>query len=91
MADFTSSAWDSVRLGEFLICHSTLTNRRTRDWLEAARDHGGEGVTGIPADEYVEISFLEPHKHYQNSISIFQRRKNREGSVYVKPLYSGYA
>jgi predicted O-methyltransferase YrrM len=86
MKDFVAGAWSSLRPGGFLLCHSTLTNKNTRDWLEAVRSRQGQDVTGIPAGEYVELSLLEPHKHYQNSISILQKRKD-----YQEPLYSTYA
>jgi predicted O-methyltransferase YrrM len=86
MRDFCASTWDSLRPGGFLLCHSTLTNRRTREWLEAARAHRGTEETGLPAGEYVELSLLEPHKHYQNSISVFQKRRG-----YVEPIYSEFA
>ena len=86
MRDFVSQTWSSIRAGGFLLCHSTLTNQHTRDWLEAARSRQAEDITGMPPDEYVEISLLEPHKHYQNSISIFQKRKG-----YSEPVYSEYA
>lgn len=86
--DFVSSSWESIRPGGFLVCHSTLTNQRTRDWLESARNRKGESETGIPDGEFVEISFLEPTKHYQNSISIFQRRPPGR---YSEPLFSEYA
>jgi len=86
MKDFASSAWTSIRPGGFLLCHSTLTNTHTRDWLEAVRSKQGQDITGIPGGEYIELSLLEPHKHYQNSISIIQKRKD-----YNEPLYSEYA
>jgi uncharacterized protein YjaG (DUF416 family) len=92
MREFISSAWACVRPGGFLLCHSTLTNENTREWLEAARARKGEELTGIPPDEYVELSLLEPHKRYQNSISIFQKRKaSGDGKVYKEPIYSKYA
>ena len=50
------------------------------------RAHQGVEATGLPAGEYVELSLLEPHKHFQNSISIFQKRTH-----YKEPLYSEYA
>jgi len=90
MKDFVANAWQSIRPGGFLICHSTLTNSRTRSWLEAIRSCQGENVTGIPAGEYSELSFLEPTKHYQNSITILQRRKS-SNEKYIEPLYSEYA
>jgi predicted O-methyltransferase YrrM len=86
MKDFCASTWDSLRPGGFLLCHSTLTNQRTREWLEAARAHRGIEETGLPAGQYVELSLLEPHKHYQNSVSIFQKRKG-----YIEPIYSEFA
>jgi predicted O-methyltransferase YrrM len=86
MKDFCAAMWGSLRPGGFLLCHSTLTNQRTRDWLDAARSHGGVEATGIPAGDYVEVSLLEPHKHYQNSISIFQKRRG-----YSEPVYSDFA
>uniref|UniRef100_A0A7S3VH82 Fe2OG dioxygenase domain-containing protein n=1 Tax=Chaetoceros debilis TaxID=122233 RepID=A0A7S3VH82_9STRA len=90
MKDFACSAWPSIRKGGFLVCHSTLTNRGTREWLEAVRNREGEDKTGIPVGEFVEISFLEPQKHYQNSITILQRRRSQKG-VYEEPIYSEYA
>ena len=87
MKDFVSASWKSIRPGGFLICHSTLTNQHTREWLEGARQNLDEHETGLPKHEFSEISFLEPMKHYQNSISIFQRRT----PDFAEPLYSEYA
>jgi len=93
--EFVSKTWRTVRPGGFFIVHSSLTNLATRDWLEqvrtSLRNPQREGQqnqdTGFPLNEFVEISFLEPHKHYQNSISILQRR----GKDYSEPIYSEYA
>ena len=91
MKDFMQQgAWASLRLGGLLVCHSTLTNQRTRQWLEAARARSEQGITGIHPDEYVELSFLEPHKRYQNSISVFQKRKSG-AQEYTEAVYSEYA
>jgi len=84
--DFVAGAWPSLRPGGFLLFHSTLTNERTRIWLEAVRARRGEDETGMPPGEYVEVSLLEPHKQFQNSISVLQKRKG-----YSEPLYSEYA
>ena len=47
--------------------------------------------TGIPlSDEYVELSLLEPHKSFQNSVTILQKRTSN-GTQYVEPIYSQYA
>jgi len=86
MKDFVSGAWKALRPGGFLLSHSTLTNQRTRDWLEAVRTRQSQAMTGLPLGEYVEVSLLEPHKHYQNSLSVLQKRKD-----YSEPLYSEYA
>ena len=91
MKDFVASAYKSIKPGGFLICHSTLTNQRTRNWLEGVRGGLGVDVTGLPPGEFSEISFLEPMKHYQNSISILQRRGTDPDSIYSEPLYSEYA
>ena len=86
MKEYASSVWKYVKPGGFLCCHSTLTNRRTREWLENIRKNGSEDDTGIPQGEYVELSLLEPHKRYQNSVTILQKRVRFE-----EPLYSEYA
>eukprot|EP00977_Amphora_coffeiformis_P002317 scaffold429_cov169-Amphora_coffeaeformis.AAC.11 len=91
MRDFARGAWRSIRPGGFLVCHSTLTNKGTRDWLEDVRARREESLTGIPPDEVVELSLLEPTKRYQNSVTILQRRKSQSGEPYEEPLYSLYA
>ena len=90
MKDFAKGAWKSIRPGGFLCCHSTLTNLGTRTWLEAVRRRAGEAETGMPQGEFVEISFLEPHKVYQNSITILQRQKS-SNCEFIEPIYSKYA
>jgi hypothetical protein len=91
MADFCSTAWTSLRPGGFLICHSTLTNQGTRSWLEAIRGRKDKSLTGLQPDEYVELSLLEPHKRYQNAITILQKRKGSDGIVYEEPITPPYA
>lgn len=92
MRDFARGAWKSIRPGGFLVCHSTLTNQGTREWLEDVRAGRDETVTGIPPDEVVELSLLEPTKRYQNSLTILQRRKSSQsGNEFVEPIYSLYA
>lgn len=86
MRDYVSKVWRFIRPGGFLICHSTLTNSRTREWLEAVRQRNGEVETGIPIDEFTELSLLEPHKRFQNSMTILQKRQRFE-----EPIYSEYA
>lgn len=86
MKEYAGSVWKYIRPGGFLCCHSTLTNRRTREWLERIRQQADEEYTGIPSGEYVEVSLLEPHKRYQNSITVLQKRIRFE-----EPIYSEYA
>jgi len=91
MKDFVSSAWKSIRPGGYLLCHSTLTNTRTRNWLEKLRNGCGVDETGIPPEEVVELSLLEPQKRYQNSLSVLQKRKAINGCDFKEPTYSEYA
>ena len=90
MKEYSSSVWKFIKPGGLLVCHSTLTNKRTREWLEGVRQGKGEDITGIPANEYAELSFLEPHKRFQNSVSILQKRVGTEVE-YSEPIYSEYA
>ncbi|KAL7542240.1 hypothetical protein ACHAXR_011626 [Thalassiosira sp. AJA248-18] len=91
MPEYASNVWGFIKPGGFMVCHSTLTNARTREWLEGVRQRKGVDETGIPADEYTELSLLEPHKRFQNSMTILQKRVDAEGSRFSEPLYSEYA
>jgi len=91
MNEFISSAWDCISPGGFFICHSTLTNENTRTWLEAIRNKKPKEITGIEPGEYTELSLLESHKRFQNSVSIIQKRKSTNGDTYEEPIYSQYA
>ena len=91
MTEYASNVWKYIKPGGFLVCHSTLTNARTREWLEGIRGGKGEEITGIPVDEYVELSLLEPHKRFQNSLSILQKRVHADGKQFSEPIYSEYA
>lgn len=86
MKEYAGNVWKYIKPGGFLCCHSTLTNKHTREWLENIRKNGREDETGIPQGDYVEVSLLEPHKRYQNSITILQKRGRFE-----EPVYSEYA
>jgi len=91
MKEFISSAWDCVSPGGFLLCHSTLTNENTRSWLDAIRKRKPKEITGIEPGEYTELSLLESHKRFQNSVSIIQKRKSTSGDTFEEPIYSQYA
>ncbi len=56
MKEYASNVWKYIKPGGYLVCHSTLTNARTREWLEGIRARKGVDITGIPADEYAELS-----------------------------------
>jgi hypothetical protein len=77
---FFDAWWNRVNpSGGFVIVHSTLTNTLSRQWLEKmrmlAREGGRDTETGAsPYGDFVTVSFLEPHKMFQNSCSLFQRR-----------------
>ena len=90
MSEFISSAWDCISPGGFLLCHSTLTNENTRMWLETIRNRERKEITGIEPGEYTELSLLESHKRFQNSVSIIQKRSSN-GENYEEPIYSQYA
>ena len=62
--------WDRLKNGGFILCHSTLTNTMTREWLEGMRKRENNKWT------FESVSFLEPHKYFQNSFSMFQKREN---------------
>lgn len=64
--------------------HSTVTNRRTRAWLERVRR--GETALGS-ALEAPSLSFLEPSKRWQNSFTLLQKRAD----AFEEPVYSEYA
>ncbi|GMH49645.1 hypothetical protein TrVE_jg5207 [Triparma verrucosa] len=87
MVDFMKANWKSVRPGGYVVVHSSLTNKNTRMWVEMIRRGGGEAMTGVPEGTFEHISLLEPHKRFQNSITILQRRSED----YNEPLFSQYA
>jgi len=45
--------------------------------------------SGIPANDYVELSLLGPHIRFQNSMAILQKRVvGNGGARFSEPLYS---
>ena len=61
--------------GALVVVHSTLTNRRSRAWLERLRR--GDASRGGPS-----LSVLEPHKLWQNSFTVLQKR----GDGWAEPV-----
>ena len=84
VADFVRKVWPALRPGGYLICHSTITNANTRTWLDDVRNREPERVTGIDPDHVTHVSFLEPHKRFQNALSVLQKRP----PGFAEPLYS---
>ncbi|CAM9709878.1 unnamed protein product [Chrysoparadoxa australica] len=86
--------WKKVSgAGGYLAFHSTLTNQRTRNWVESMR-RAGSGDDSAESqrlrDKYGNfemVSLLEPHKTFQNSVTLLQKR----GPNYAEPVYSEYA
>lgn len=69
--------WPRVAPGGFLLLHSTLTNSTVRRWIE--------GVDGRGPPSGAVISLHEPHKRFQNSCTLIQKRP--EGWA-GEPIYS---
>jgi hypothetical protein len=74
--------------GGMLIVHSTLTNEASRVWLEHMRaacadSHGFYG-------RFELLSLLEPHKCFQNSLTMLRRRGGGPGgdALWNEPIYS---
>ena len=87
LAEFFELVWPRVRPGGLVLVHSSLTNQLTREWLEGMR--GRQGVGGGDADDgmaFETLSLREPHKLFQNSFSVFQKR----GDGYGEPILTKY-
>lgn len=81
----TTIVLPAVKNGGFVAIHSSVTNQVSRTWLEALRDGSWP-----PASSLHHISFLEPHKNFQNSITLLQKRRQPppDSFVYAEPIYS---
>ena len=79
---FVEDIWPLMRPGGLVLVHSTLTNSITRVWLEKMRAASTD-VTG-PLAPFATLSLREPHKMFQNSFSIFQKRAGFEEPVLTK-------
>lgn len=74
---FLGELWPRVAPGGFVLVHSTLTNTAVRGWLEGV----GDAAWGPPGAVF---SLLEPHKRFQNSVTLLQRRP----PGYGEPIHS---
>jgi len=54
-----------------MVLHSTVTNRVTREWLDNLPDAK-------------RLSLVEPHKRFQNSTTLFQKRPDG----FTEPIYT---
>ncbi|CAK9026426.1 E3 SUMO-protein ligase SIZ2 (E3 SUMO-protein transferase SIZ2) (SAP and Miz-finger domain-containing protein 2), partial [Durusdinium trenchii] len=74
---FLSLLWPHLAPGALILLHSTLTNSSVRGWLENI----SASPWGPPNNV---LSLLEPHKKFQNSVTILQHRPDG----YAEPIYS---
>lgn len=89
MGEFLDKWWPRLNpKGGLLYIHSSLTNAKTRRFLvpyQSTEDSDEKGRLG----EYNLFGMLEPHKQYQNSFSVFQKRTgDPEKGYYSEPMYS---
>jgi len=76
--EFFDNIYFSLKTGGYILVHSTLTNKIMRSWLETVRT----STTRV----HETTSFLEPHKLFQNSFTLLQKRAR-----YSEPVYTKYA
>ena len=73
-----------------VMVHSTVTNSLSRAWLERMRDRAhGEHRGAAPYGHFETISLMEPHKMFQNSVTIFQKRGGPYGR-YDEPIHTKF-
>jgi Methyltransferase domain len=84
LAEFLQQWWHRVPAGGIIALHSTVTNSYTREWLDEMRAGAGQPLG--PWGDYVTLSLLEPHKLFQNSTTLLQKR----GTDWSEPVYTRY-
>jgi len=94
---FLKRFWFRVRPGGYVAVHSTLTNSLSRAWLEKMRTlakNGGRNEDNLMSEYglFSEMSFLEPHKLFQNSFTLFQRRDEHpiDSTKYAEPILTKF-
>ena len=86
---FMEAWWPRVRPeGGMVMVHSTLTNALSRGWLERMREKG-RSEPAPPYGAFETISLLEPHKMFQNSVTLFQKRGGPFGR-YDEPVHTKF-
>ena len=87
---FFEAWWPRVRAeGGMVVVHSTLTNALSRGWLERMRDLARAPEPSPVYGRFETMSLLEPHKMFQNAITMFQKRGGMFGS-YDEPVHTKY-
>ena len=87
---FFEAWWPRVRAeGGMVIVHSTLTNALSRGWLERMRDLARAPDAENPYGRFETMSLLEPHKMFQNSVTMFQKRGGALGR-YDEPVHTKF-
>jgi len=83
--EFFENYWDKISgHGGFILVHSTCTNNRTKTWLNEMKKIIHEVNSKYGGTEY--LSLWEPHKYFQNSVTIFQKRMKG----YEEPIHTEY-
>jgi len=78
--EFLATWWPRLSPGGFVLIHSTVTNQHSRGWLDRLRSQqqpdGGavNEVFALNPDEFATLSLMEPHKMFQNSTTLIQKR-----------------
>ena len=83
---FFKQYWEVLQDGGLLLVHSTVTNQLTRGWLDSVRSREKVGAAEAELGGFSTMSFLEPHKLFQNSFSAFRKR----GPGFAEPVYTKY-
>jgi hypothetical protein len=86
---FMEAWWPRVRPeGGMVMVHSTLTNALSRGWLEKMRERS-RSEPAPPYGSFETMSLLEPHKMFQNSVTLFQKRGGPFGT-YDEPVHTKF-
>ena len=86
---FMEAWWPRVRPeGGMVMVHSTLTNALSRGWLEKMRQRS-RSEPAPPYGSFETMSLLEPHKMFQNSVTLFQKRGGPFGT-YDEPVHTKF-
>lgn len=87
--------WPRVDPAGGLLCvHSSLTNAAGAAWLAGVRQQlaAGAGAGGAELGRFELLSLREPHKRYQNSVTLLRRLGGGPGGEpeHAEPLLSAW-